>query len=426
MKIKKIISVIALSAILITTTVFSGCLQHNIINRRPIVSIEYPRDGLTVSKLLMVYGKVSDPDGNNTILEIELKIDNGKWIELKNNVSWSYNVDTTLYKDGYHTITVRAFDGKDYSNASVSIFIKNEDTYSNIHKWALFVATANRPDVKIKLGNGGLLLAEKMARYFIHNYNYPPNHITILFDDGWLRSQNGKGKPLTILQERNGRVDGISYGAATIYMVKRAIEDIIEESNQYNDSEVFIWMFNHGVGNEENKLTGGKILEHSEILLWDGVIPDNELGELLSPLKAKMCLIVDACYSGGFADRAIWNLPTILRSHLPANGRIIITGASKFTVGYASTVEGPLFTTLWFEGLKGKADGFRKGLLDRGRPTHLRFFKDGKVSVEEAFYFARYMLTTKEYKDYREIQPQMNDRYPTAPPFNHGEMLLDT
>ena len=40
-----------------------------------------------------------------------------------------------------------------------------------------------------------------------------------------------------------------------------------------------------------------------------------------------------------------------------------------------------------FEGLTtGDADGFRPGLLSTGKPRKLNIFKDGKVSVEEAFY----------------------------------------
>jgi len=42
-------------------------------------------------------------------------------------------------------------------------------------------------------------------------------------------------------------------------------------------------------------------------------------------------------------------------------------------------------------------------------------FKDGKVSVEEAFYYARYILNTnKELKNYSKMEPQINDKYPRA------------
>jgi hypothetical protein len=92
----------------------------------------------------------------------------------------------------------------------------------------------------------------------------------------------------------------------------------------------------------------------------------------------------------------------------------VISGASKFRLGYASTTRGPLFSFLWFEGLtNGEADGFRPGIMDFGRPTKLKFFKDGEISVEEAFYYARHMLKTDdEFEDFKNMEPQINDQYP--------------
>ena len=414
---------------MLLTVSFSGCLEQTPVNERPVVKIDYPNDGVTVSGIVIFSGTAFDPDGNDSLLTVEVKVDDGKWLEAYGDGNWSFELDTSLYGDGKHEFYTRAFDNVSYSeNVELTFFVDNSDKFEDVHRWAVFVATANRPDVKVKLGNGGLTLAEEMASYFINNFGYPANHITILFDDGWVRANNGEGERVVTLQERPERLTGVSYGAATLDTVKSVLNSVVETANQYDDSEVFIWLFNHGVGDPENKLTGGKVLEHSEILVWDGVLSDYQLGDILNPLQAKLCLIVDACYSGGFANRVVFNLPTLLNSGLPEKGRIVITGASKFTTGYASTVTGPLFTQLWFNGIKtGQADGFRKGVFEKGRATHLRFFKDGKVSVEEAFYFARYMLTTKEFKDYRSMQPQMNDRYPGNPPVgNRGEMFLGT
>jgi hypothetical protein len=73
-----------------------------------------------------------------------------------------------------------------------------------------------------------------------------------------------------------------------------------------------------------------------------------------------------------------------------------------------------LFSLLWFEGLKtGKADGYKPGLLKTGQPRNLRIYKNGKVSVEEAFYYARYVLRTDEgLKEFKTMEPQINDNYP--------------
>jgi hypothetical protein len=125
-------------------------------------------------------------------------------------------------------------------------------------------------------------------------------------------------------------------------------------------------------------------------------------------------VIVDACFSGGFADRTIFDGTTLLKSGVPDSGRVVISGASKFRVGYASSAEGPLFSIRWFNGIKtGEADGYRPGIIETGRPTRLGIFKDGKTSVEEAFYYARYVIKTdKNLEDYNKIEPQINDQYP--------------
>ncbi len=48
-----------------------------------------------------------------------------------------------------------------------------------------------------------------------------------------------------------------------------------------------------------------------------------------------------------------------------------------------------------------------------GKPRKLNIFKDGKVSVEEAFYYARYTLSTDEnLKDFNSMEPQITDRFP--------------
>jgi hypothetical protein len=143
----------------------------------------------------------------------------------------------------------------------------------------------------------------------------------------------------------------------------------------------------------------------------------------------KTTILIDACYAGGFADRTILGFRTslFLRSGIPQNGRIVISSTSKFRTGYASTTQGPIFSLLWFEGLSsGKADGFRPGLFDRGVQRNLKMFRDGKVSVEEAFYYARYQLRTNEkYQEFSSMQPQINDEYPRHGLLrSRGELLL--
>lgn len=406
--------------VILLVPLFSGCLDEDKdSNNKPTIVISYPVNNQKVSSLVIISGTSTDPDGDDDLVQVEIKIDDDKWLIVDGTTKWSYDWNVFELKDGIYSISARSWDGKGYSDVQeISIEVENPVTVeTDSHKWAIFIIASNFPqDNESKLGNGGLYLAEDIAAYFIENLNYATSNIIILFDDGWLRDDNGYGKKIKTLQERSHEYD-ITYGSATKNNVEDSFTHVIDESNNYRDSEVFIWIFNHGYGNVNNSITGGKLFERSQIFLWDDLLSDKELGDLLGPLKStKACIIIDACFCGGFADKTILDLPTslMLRSGIPRSGRIVIAGSSKFRKGYASTTQGPLFTLLWFEGLKtGDADGFKPGLFNMGRPTFLRFFKNGKTSVEEAFYYARYKLRTDElYREFGSMQPQITDRYP--------------
>ena len=393
-----------LIVIFLLISLFSGCLEDDSdeLNKRPSVLIKYPLNNQKVSSLVIVSGTAFDSDGENDLIYVEVKIQDSDWIIAEGTLKWSYDWNIFELSDNSYTISARAWDGKEYSEIqTITIVVENPKTVeSSSHKWAIFIIAANFPeDNETKLGNGGLYLAEEMAAYFIENNNYATSNIIILFDDGWIRDDNGYGKKLSTLQERVHKYDLI-YGSATKNNVVNSLNYIIQESNDFRDSEIFIWMFNHGYGDSNNSLTGGKLFERSQLFLWDDLISDKELGDLLGPLKStKVCIIIDACFCGGFADKTILDFPTslVLRSGIPQSGRIVISGSSKFRKGYASTTHGPLFSLLWFEGLKtGNADGFKPGLFNTGRPSILKIFKNGKVSVEEAFYDARYTLKNDE------------------------------
>jgi Bacterial Ig domain len=422
MNIKKtIISIISILIILlIVFTVFSGYFKEvKFYNDKPTVKIQYPNDGSKVSKIVTISGIANDPNGNQTIKKVEIMIDE-TWFEVNGTSQWSYTWNIFNFQDGFYNISARAWDGEVFSDIDkITVKVFNPEVVGSYsHKWAIFIVAANFPeDKESKLGNGGLYLAEEMAGYFIKNYSYPTSNMYILFDDGWVRNNNGLGEKIQTLQQRYHKYD-ITYSAATKEIVLSVFNYIINESNKFEDSEVFIWISSHGYGDSKKTLTGGKILERSAFYLWGGdMMTDKDLDNALSNLKSrKTCIIVDACYSGGFADKTILSFPEVFLSSVSNPGRVVITGTSKFHIGYASLQYGPLFTQLWFEGIRtGNADGFRPGLRDTGRPTRLNLFKDGSVSVEEAFYYARYVLkNTEALKDYNKMEPQINDQYPGA------------
>lgn len=391
------------------------------VNQKPVIQILFPSDYSTVSKIVTISGTANNPDGRNDLLENEIMI-NDEWILVQGTTNWSYEWKTFDVSDGSYTVKVRSWDGQNYSEvAQIRLRVDNPEIVKrDSHKWAIFISASNFPlENESKLGNGALNLSEKMVDYFIGNLGYSTSNIFILFDDGWIRKDNGFGKPVETLDQRKHKYD-ISYGAATIDTVSSCLKYIIKEANMFDDSEIFIWISGHGCGDIDKKVFGGKILDRSEIFLWgEKTLNDKELGDILSSLKSKKtCIIVDACYSGGFADKTIYNLPEFftLKCEIPASGRVVITGTSKFRVGYASTTEGPLFSQIWFNGITSKeADGFRPSILNLGRPTILKLFRDGKISVEEAFYYTRYLLRTQNtLEDYSKMEPQINDQYPRS------------
>jgi len=427
---KKIIAVLVIISVslLLFYVYYKGDEESK--NIEPLVEITYPSNRATISKIVTISGTAFDPDGDDNLLEVEVMIKD-EWNLANGNTKWSYEWRTYNIEDGLYIIRVRSWDGDDYSEIEeISIRVDNPETVeTGTHNWAIFIAASNFPeDNESKLGNGALNLAEYMSAFFIEDLGYSTQNIIILFDDGWIREDNGYGEPIETLQQRRHHYD-ITYAAATKETLVSSITYIVEESNKFDDSEIFIWISSHGCGDQDKKLFGGKILERSAVFLWDDILTDKELGDLLSTLRSdKTCVIVDACYSGGFADKTIFNLPEffLFKSSVSNSGRVVMTGASKFRIGYASTTKGPLFSQLWFHGIiTGEADGFRPFIANIGRPTILKLFKDGKVSVEEAFYYARYVLRTdKDLKDYSKMEPQINDQYPRGGIFGSQKGMI--
>ena len=262
-----VVTVVVVAGLLFTY--YSGVLEHRLpfLNAPPEVSITYPSNDASLSRLVMVSGTAHDSDGDSQVSSVEIKIGDADWASADGTTVWSYNWNTNAGSDGTVPISVRAYDGKDYSKTqTISVLVDNQQALtSGTHRWAVFIATGNFPqDNKSKLGNGGLYLAENMSSYFIEHFGYDTNHIIILFDDGWIRADNGYGSRVETLQERPHPYE-ISYGGATKDIVTATLTQVISESNQFDDSEVFLWFFDHGYGDSSTK-NGGKILQEQRIV----------------------------------------------------------------------------------------------------------------------------------------------------------------
>ena len=424
--------IIFIVSLLLTVPLLTGCLESDTPeNHPPYVEIKYPVSNNALTSIVKITGISSDDDNDNSIEYVEIKINQSDWQKVDGTTEWSYDWNTYTQHNGLITIYARAWDGQVYSEIDeVTVRIQHPETSeSDAHKWAVFVVAGNYPqDNESKLGNGGLYLAEEMTKYFIENLDFPTANIFILFDDGWIREDNGFGEKIETLEQRTHQYD-INYGGATEENVGVVLHHVVEQASHQPDSEVFLWFAGHGLGDQSNLYTGGKILERSALFLWDDTLTDRELGDMLYSLRSeKTCIIVDACFSGGFADKLIYDFPTLfVHSGISGSGRVVMSGASKFRSGYASTTKGPLFSYLWFEGLtSGDADGFQPGLRSIGKPPGIFTIKDGKVSIEEAFYYARYVLREDDsLNDYQSMEPQINDQYPHRGNLrSKGELIL--
>jgi len=102
---KRVIALILV--ILVAIPLFSGCLEDVDSNEKPLVSIDYPLDGMTVSNIVMISGEASDPNGDDELVYVEVKIDD-KWNIADGTTKWSYEWRAYEIDDGFSQWTMKA------------------------------------------------------------------------------------------------------------------------------------------------------------------------------------------------------------------------------------------------------------------------------------------------------------------------------
>ena len=97
-------------------------------NRLPGVTITEPGKGEEISGSYTIRGTASDPDGDEQVERVEIRIDEGSWEEANGTTDWNFEWDSTEVENGDHTIHARAFDGEDYSDLTeVDVTVNNEE-----------------------------------------------------------------------------------------------------------------------------------------------------------------------------------------------------------------------------------------------------------------------------------------------------------
>ena len=94
---------------------------------KPVVSITSPPIGKTWSGKVTINGVAKK--GSREVSNVQIRFDSKDWMNATGTYNWSSQLDSKSLKDGKHTIQVRAYDGKGYSDIlSRDVKVKNEPT----------------------------------------------------------------------------------------------------------------------------------------------------------------------------------------------------------------------------------------------------------------------------------------------------------
>jgi outer membrane protein assembly factor BamB len=85
-------------------------------NQPPNIEILSPKEDDIVIGIVNIYGSASDPNGNETLDHVEIRIDDKPWQNATGTNYWNYSWNTDNETDGIHTIKARSYDGELYSN----------------------------------------------------------------------------------------------------------------------------------------------------------------------------------------------------------------------------------------------------------------------------------------------------------------------
>ena len=101
------------------------------LNSPPMVTITSPSDGAVVDDTIQIEGEATDPDDNDTLLEVEVRIrglvENTGWMGATGGANWSLEFNISLLLNGEYWVEARSYDGRAYSAVdSITISVENE------------------------------------------------------------------------------------------------------------------------------------------------------------------------------------------------------------------------------------------------------------------------------------------------------------
>ena len=138
-------------------------IQHTlevseVLNQPPNITIIYPEENDIVTGLVSIYGIASDPDGNETLNCVEVRIDDESWQNATGLEHWNYTWNTDSETEGLHTIRSRSFDGELFS----SDFVVNVTVQHDLNN--IFISNIKgRIGIKADIKNNGITSAKDVS-----------------------------------------------------------------------------------------------------------------------------------------------------------------------------------------------------------------------------------------------------------------------
>ena len=322
--------------------------------RPPIVFIGSPKTGTGVeTESITVSGIVEDEDSIKTvecILNGRIVADiygRGIVISPKRKQKRHEFQKRIRLDKGENILQIKAIDS-DGLETMREVIVNYIETRKNI--WAVVVGIDNYENVQhLRYASSD---AQAFYDYLVQNFNVPKDNVTLLLN-------------------QEARLDNIKSTLGTHLKRKAGKDDM-----------VLIYFAGHGATEADTASPDGDGLE-KYILPYDAdlkdlfatALPMSDIARIFSRIQSeRLIFIADACYSGARTIGIPGMRATISESFInrisTGKGRVIITasGANEISVEDDDLKHG-VFTYYLLEGLKGKAD----------------FDRDGIITVDEAY-----------------------------------------
>jgi hypothetical protein len=213
----------------------------------------------------------------------------------------------------------------------------------------------------------------------VNDYGYLDDHIIVLMSDGTstgLDQHKNDGTYVDSNPDLDGDGDDDIGYSATKANIATVFNDL--QTRLGTGDHLFIFTTDHG-GPEDTPQVGTEVI----INLWYETIRDDQFADEVDKITSTVPIMItmEQCYSGGIIDDVI--------PGLPGQERVIATAANAY-----ETSHGDVFSTLWISAVAGHDKS--------GSPVDADVDNDGKVSLKEAFDYAKAHDGASEHPQYDE------------------------